>query len=345
MATMANDIKDHAATRQPTIKVTARHDRSFMVMLLQTFIRPFNQRLVSHSKEYPAGSPQLPPHRKAKKKLDISERKVDDVYLYRLSPKHSPSNEKNTRKRRLYYFAGGGWQMPASSEHWSFLTELCLNLPETAITLVSYPLAPHSPAPIAFPMLMRLYRTLMQDAANANEEVILAGDSAGGNIALALVIAALAEDAASATCPPCPAAILALSPSTDMRRSNPTMKEIEKLDPLLRIPFAHSTAAAWCGETSQECQAWERSDVRVSPLLADLGPLAKRGVKVHGVTGRYDILSPDAVLFREKCEEAGVEGEWLDWDKQIHVFPLIFSFGFREGIEAKDWILEVLRRT
>ncbi|EME42989.1 hypothetical protein DOTSEDRAFT_53931 [Dothistroma septosporum NZE10] len=308
---MADDSTNNAARRPSTIKVTQRHDRSFMMLLLQTFLRPFNQRLVSSSKEYPAGSPQTPPPRKAAKKLNITEREVDNIYLYDLSPKHPAHHDKTTTKRRLYYFAGGGWSMPASSEHWSLLTELCLKLPDTAISL----------------------------------DVILAGDSAGGNIVLSLVVNAVVEDASSATCPPCPSAVLAISPSTDLRRCNPEMKEIEKKDPLLRLAFANGTAAAWCGETSKEHQAWDRSDPRVSPLLADLGPLAKRGVKIHGVTGGYDILCPDAILFRKKCDEAGVDGEWLHWDKQMHVFPLVFSFRFREGVEAKDWILDVLRRT
>lgn len=224
--------------------------------------------------------------------------------------------------------------MPASGEHWSLLAEMAVKLPDTKVSMVSYPLAPHNPAPVAFPQLMKLYHTVVKEAEAVGEEVILAGDSAGGNIVLALVINALTEDEEA----PCPKAVLAISPSTDLRRQNSDIKALEKRDPILRIPFINESATAWRGE-------WQATDVRVSPLYADLTPLAKRGVKVHGVVGRYDILSPDAVLFREKCNQAWISGEWLDWERQMHCFPLMFSYKLREGVEAMDWILDVLRRT
>lgn len=280
----------------------------------------------------PPGSQKLSASSGAKKKLEIKEHVVEDMYLYDLTPKSQAKSEM--KKKRLYYFAGGAWQMTPSSQHWSMVTELATQLPDTLVTLVSYPLAPKSPAPIAFPQIMKLYRRLMADAATAGEEVLLVGDSAGGNIILSLVCSDLCTDPEA----PCPKAILAISPSTDMRRENERIKEVEKHDPILRVPFIKNSAKTWCGE-------WDPSDVRVSPLLADIEPLARRGVLVHGVTGLYDILSPDGILFREKCKENGVKGEWLEWDKQMHDFPLTFAYKLREGVEAKDWILDVLRRS
>lgn len=333
---MSADHNPQLEPRQkPSITVTKRTDRSILMLILQKILRPIGHRLIKPPKKpYPAGSPQLDPHKKAKKRCDIEERTVEDIYLYDLRVKGAAQSEGKPVKR-IYYFSGGGWQAPASSEHWTFVAELAHRLSDTAITLVSYPLAPNSPAPVAFPMLMRLYRTLMQQSHESNEKVILAGDSAGGNVVLALIANALLEDGLNPS--PSPTAILAISPSTDLRRGNADMPAIEKKDPILRIPFVNQTAAAWRGE-------FEPCDVRVSPLYADVTPLAKRGVKVHGVTGRYDILSPDGILFREKLNQACVEGEWLDWDKQMHVFPLAFSYKLRESVEAVDWMMDVLKR-
>jgi acetyl esterase/lipase len=181
---------------------------------------------------------------------------------------------------------------------------------------------------------MKLYRKLMADGAAANEEIILVGDSAGGNIVLGLV----ATDLLAEPDAPCPKALLVISPSTDMRRGNKDIQAVEKHDPILRIPFIKNSAKTWCGE-------WDPSDTRVSPLLADLTPIARRGILVHGITGLYDILSPDGILFREKCKEVGIKGEWLEWDKQMHDFPLTFHYKLREGVEAVEWILDVLRRS
>ncbi|PPJ51898.1 hypothetical protein CBER1_08791 [Cercospora berteroae] len=338
------------ASEQPTIHVTKRHDRSTLMFLLQHLVKPFASKLISSSTEYPAGSPQLTPHHHARKRCDIHERKVEDIFLYDLVPKDSKTGvtkereisgtDEKKRKRRIYYYSGGGWQMPASSEHWYFVAELAQQLHPHgfAVTLVSYPLAPNSAAPISFPAMLKQYRTLMQVAQNENEDVILAGDSAGGNIVLALVITALLEDAEEKAERPTAKAVMAISPSTDLRRSNPDMHTVAPKDPILRIPFVKSTAEKWCGN-------WPPTDIRVSPLHASVDVLQTRGVKVHGVTGRYDILGPDAILMREKLSQAGVEGEWLDWDKQMHVFPLISRYGLREGREGKDWILDVLRRS
>lgn len=265
---------------------------------------------------------------------------MEDVRIYDLTVKRAKSGKVEEKKKplkRLYYFAGGGWQSPATGEHWAMVTEMATKVPNTMVSVVSYPLAPNSPAPQTFPQLMRLYRQIMREADEKGEEVILAGDSAGGNIVLCLIMNALLEDAQKNEELPCPRAILAISPSTDLRRGNPDMKLVESYDPILGIPFIKATACAWRGD-------WDASDVRVSPLLGDLEPVVKRGVPIHGVTGTYDILAPDAVLFREKCNEAGVQGEWLDWDKQMHVFPLAAAFKLRESVEAKEWILDLLRR-
>jgi acetyl esterase/lipase len=48
---------------------------------------------------------------------------------------------------------------------------------------------------------------------------------------------------------------------------------------------------------------------------------------------------------REKCNQAGVRGEWLDWEKQMHCFPLTFGYRLPEGVWAMEWILGVLERS
>ncbi|KAK3679670.1 hypothetical protein LTR78_000046 [Recurvomyces mirabilis] len=326
---------------RPTIKVTKHTDRSMYMFVLQHILKPLNRFIIKPAKPTPSGSQPLDPHKKALKRCNITQRQTEGIYIYDMTPLQptlsgSISQEKiQPRHKRIYYFAGGGWQMPASSEHWVLCAELANAVPNTTVSMVAYPLAPNSAAPDAIPMLMKWYHTALREAEEAGETVVLAGDSAGGNIILCLTLAALYEDVNQARCP---TALMCISPSTDLRRHNPDIKVIEKHDPILRIPFINMTARTWRGE-------WDPCDVRVSPLYADVAPLAKRNVLVHGVVGRYDILGPDAVLFREKCNQAGVHGEWLDWEKQMHVFPLTWSFKLPEGVASKEWMVDVLRRT
>lgn len=322
---------------QSTIRVTKRTDRSLYMWTLQHLIKPFGASIIKPRKEFPAGSPKLDLNKKAQKRCVVQERRVEETYIYGLSARVSASRGREPAEKRqkkcVYYFAGGGWQMPTSSEHWCLCSEMAQQIPDATVSIVSYPLAPNSPAPAAFPHLMKLYHTILQEAEDADETVVFAGDSAGGNIILCLTLAALQQDPNAR----CPAALLAISPSTDLRRHNPDIKLLAKHDPILRVPFINASARAWYGD-------WDPCDTRVSPLYADVSVLAQRGVQVHGVVGRYDILSPDAVLMREKLNEAGVTGEWLDWEKQMHCFPLTWSYGLPEGKAAKEWMLDVLRK-
>jgi acetyl esterase/lipase len=88
---------------------------------------------------------------------------------------------------------------------------------------------------------------------------------------------------------------------------------------------------------------WDLSDPRISPILADLRAFRRAGIKVDGLTGGHDVLTPDALLFRDKLAESGVKGDWLQWEKQVHCFPFLFSYHIAEGVAGKDWILVTLR--
>ncbi|TKA24583.1 hypothetical protein B0A50_06343 [Salinomyces thailandicus] len=327
----------HAAD-QPSIHVTKRTDRSTPMLLLQHFLKPLSSTKATQlpKTHYPPGSPRLDPDKKAARLCEVVERRVNDIYIYDLlanKPAETAPGEPRRRKR-LYYFAGGGWQIPASPEHWTLLTEMARRIPDTIPSLISTPLAPSSPAADTIPHLLTLYHTLLANAVDANEEVILAGDSSGGNIILCLTLAALHANPSS----PAPIALMCISPSTDLTRTNPTIPQISKHDPLLTLPKITSSAKTWRG-------ALAPTDPLVSPLYSeDIALLAQRDIKVHGVVGEYDILGPDAVLMREKCNEAGVKGEWLNWEKQMHCFPLTFGYGLKEGKEGLEWILDVLRR-
>lgn len=232
--------------------------------------------------------------------------------------------------------------MPASADHWALTSKLAASCPDTTVSVVSYPLAPNNPAPESIPVLLDLLPKLLDLCAAANETAILAGDSAGGNLALALPLEMLRAAAADASLspPPMPAHILVISPSTDLRRTNPEIPIIERKDPLLRHEFVKATSEVWRGE-------WPADDTRLSPLLLPLSTLMAlrdRGVQVHGVTGGYDILTPDALLFRDRLMEAGVGGSWLHWEKQMHVYPVAWRYGLKESRQAKDWMVEVINK-
>ena len=403
-----------------SIKITKRSDRSIRMLVLQKFLFMLKTYLARAKTHHPPESVRLKPPSSVHQKCTVKERQVDGIWIYDLELKRSSlmprvdtaehsSNGKfsdTQRKRRIYYFAGGGWQMPPSGTHWKTLAEivhrLSLSSPKsqtpivpTVISLISFPLAPAAPAPVTFPKLAQLYETLVGASHSANEYIIFGGDSAGGNLACALVLYAVSQtrpspadapmptaadtagETHSATAPPnpdpstnsalAPHAVLALCPSVHLCRDTecPSLKAVEKKDPLLSIAFITSTADYWVGKKrgkgrrlrakafaekageqrppSELPEPWEKTDPRVSPLRADIGALARAGVRVHGTTGGYDLLSGDARKFRDRCNEEGVAGKWLEWDRQMHCWHLSWTVGLPEAKEALDWIVEVLR--
>ena len=204
--------------------------------------------------------------------------------------------------------------------------------------MVSYPLVPGTRAPESFPALCTFYRAALDAAAEAGDEVIWAGDSSGGGLALAVPMYVLSTDPKA----PAPAMIFVMSLALDMRCGNPEIHKVDPSDPVLSYDLILHIANEYRGE-------WAADDPRVSPLLGDLEVLAKRGVLVHGVLGGYDCLTPDGRLLMEKLEGLGVKGKWLVWEKLIHCFPLmsVFLGGFAgslvpESKEGTDWIVNTL---
>lgn len=357
------------------MKTTTRSDKSLGMSLLHTLIRPIGQKLITPKIVYPAGSPKLTPHAYARKRCHITERQVCDVYIYdmvakkpasalpapldadlktRTGERHGGGGGQSVGKRRVYYFAGGAWQMPPSSEHWKLCTEICERIPGCTISVVSYPLAPNSPAPVAFPQLVKLYEALMpkmkdigstsalgddgDESAHAQEIVTFAGDSAGGNIVLGLVLHVLATRGEAIRAPD---SLLVISPTTDCTPQDPvrdaSLKEAQKHDPILSAEFSNGGTAKWAGD-------WDQADSRLTVLNADVGVLRKRGVRLYGITGTWDVLTPPTMKFKDMCEREGVEGDWLHWDKQMHCFPLAWIYWLSESKMGKEWIVDVLSR-
>ncbi|KAH7071250.1 alpha/beta hydrolase fold-domain-containing protein [Paraphoma chrysanthemicola] len=312
-----------------SIRVTDRHDRSQLMAVVQFLVRRFRNQINSGNPKHDDGSLKLDPPNSKLRNCTVSERTVCDIHIYDI---------------RIYYFAGGSWQMKPSGQHWSLCAKMATELPDTIVSMVSMPIAPNNPAPSSFPWCLKLYRTLMAEAQEAGDKVILAGDSSGANVVFCLTLEALREDAENAlgvtakqTSNPHPVALMGISPSTDLTRNNPDIDKIAKHDPLLTPDVIKQTAKAWHAD-------WDPADRKVSPINAELSLLAKRGIKVHGITAGSDILAPDGVIFRNRCAENNVEGEWLHWEKQMHCFVLTLPYGLREANEGVQWVIDVLRK-
>ena len=340
----ALDLRKPASTLAPALDVHHETYKSLLMTILHAAIRPFRPRLAnSHVAPQPAGSARLTAPKQIYKKCRVQERQVDGIWVYDVS-KDVP--EQSEKVKRIYYFAGGGWQMIPGTEHWNLVGELAQRVQGVVVTLVSYPLAPNYPAHVAMPLLKILYHTLIRQSRKNGEKVIFAGDSSGGNVVLSLVLWLVSEAEKKGTEVLAPDEMLVISPSTDLRHEEPLIAEAAKWDPIMTPEFIDSTADGWTGVNSpaSEEERWKKDDPRVSPTLADLSVFARHGIRINGITGSWDVLSPEAVIFREKIRDEGAEGSWIEWEKQMHCFPLAARYGLRECKKAMAWIVETMEK-
>lgn len=335
------------------MKLDHRTGRSIYSVVLQALIRPFKPHLVAPKRTFPAGSPRLEYDKKIRGGVTVVERQQEDIWLYDIFAAHDKNGDDNdnnknkksvTKRKRMYYIAGGGWQSPPSGQHWKFCAELVRKVPGLVVTIVSAPLAPVSPAATTLPALGRLFASVLGQGSGRDdgEQVILAGDSSGANIVLSLALNTLSkskgEEEGAGTRQP--VTLLVISPAVDLRQMEAAAsgqgQALTRRDPVLTVGSHNSEAAAWA-------QGLDRTDVCISPAVADAGVLAVTGVRLVGVTGGHDILTPAALGFRDACARRGVSGAWLHWEGQMHCFPLAFMYGLPEAVRAKDWVVEQIR--
>jgi acetyl esterase/lipase len=154
-------------------------------------------------------------------------------------------------------------------------------------------------------------------------DIVFAGDSAGGNMAVVMTMMAARENLAL------PAAHVLISPGLDVSLTNPQVHAYAKLDPWLAIPGGLEAIRLYA-------DGFERTDWHISPIFGDLGVLPRTLL----LTGTRDILHPDSVLFAEKARQAGVEVELVVEPGMIHVWPLLFT---PEARRARDRIVAFLK--
>lgn len=204
----------------------------------------------------------------------------------------------------LLYFHGGGYCLGAYRQHSNLLGRLAQATGHTLLA-VDYPLAPENPFPTAVNSALAAYRWLLSQ--NIPPQAIrLGGDSAGGGLVLALLIALRDQG------DPLPAAAVAFSPWTDLSLSGETITAPLQPDLILRPADLRLYANVYLN-------GHDPGDPIASPLFADLHGLPRLLIQV----GTAEILLADATRFAAKARAAGVSVTLEQWPDMAHVFPLM----------------------
>jgi acetyl esterase/lipase len=188
-------------------------------------------------------------------------------------------------------------------------------------TVPLYPLAPEHDCAAASAVVLGAYRELLAHC-EASQLVVM-GDSAGGGLAMSVITQAIAAGLAK------PAALVLLSPWLDVTMTDPTQKEIEKVDPLLVRPGPKAAGRWYAG-------AMSTADPRVSPLYGEIAGLPP----ILMFCGSRDILVADARRLAARAAAEGTDVEYHEEAGLMHAYPLLF---FPESRKAQDRIVHFVR--
>jgi acetyl esterase/lipase len=204
----------------------------------------------------------------------------------------------------MLYLHGGAYALGSIDTHREIVARLARATKLRGLA-IDYRLAPEHPFPAALEDATAAYGWLL-DNGYTPSRVVIAGDSAGGGLALATLVAL--RDAGQ----PLPAGAVCISPWTDLALTGASIQGKAAVDPILDPESSERYARSYAGEH-------ERTSPLVSPLYAELTGLPPLLIQV----GTDEILLDDARRCAEKAREAGVDVTLEIWKEMFHVFQMV----------------------
>ncbi|HZZ12765.1 MAG TPA: alpha/beta hydrolase [Paraburkholderia sp.] len=224
----------------------------------------------------------------------------------------------------VLYFHGGGYYFCSPHTHRSIVFGLATRANAPVFSL-DYRLAPEHPFPAALDDAAAAYRRVIADGTPAGS-IVIAGDSAGGGLALATLVAL--REAGD----PMPAGCLLFSPWTDLAATGATIRSNDGVDPMFSGAAIALAAKLYLGDTTA-------THPYASPVYADLHGLPP----LYILAGSTEVLLDDARRVAENARAAGVACELEVWEKMPHVWPLFAPF-IPEANRALDLAADFIRR-
>lgn len=207
----------------------------------------------------------------------------------------------------VLFFHGGSYIFGSiETSHAELAASLALRS-RTRVVGVDYPLAPEHPYPAALKSALSAFDALVASGI-PESEIIVSGDSAGGNLAVALQLALRDRGDTQAR------AALLFSPWLELTGSRPSCRSGDRID------YGHSSfllkhARDFAGDVPL-------TDPRISPLAADLEGLAPLIILVGGAERLFD----EGLEFTTKARAQGVAVEWIVAEDMPHNPPALYSF-------------------
>lgn len=213
--------------------------------------------------------------------------------------RHDPASGPSARV--ILYFHGGAYCVGSPRTHRGLASHLA-RVSETTVWVPDYRLAPEAPFPAALDDALACYLALLESGVPASD-ISIAGDSAGGGLALALAMRLRDEQH------PLPSRMMLISPWADLTNAGQHASDQPQGEVMLSWAQLDKSAALYAGGRQHEPYA--------SPLLGDLSGLPPCLV----IVGTREILLSDSERLLQAFEDAGAEAHLVVYEGLWHVFP------------------------
>lgn len=230
----------------------------------------------------------------------------------------------NNPRQTVYYLHGGGYVACSPRTHRPFTSALS-RAANARVFALDYRLAPEHRFPAAVEDAVAGYRWLLDQGVDP-QEIVIGGDSAGGGLTVATLIAL--RDAGE----PLPRAAFVLSPWTDLAVTGRSIEANDKRDPMFYGEAIRRVAPIYFGDASPR-------DPLVSPIYADLSNLPPLLIYVSDT----EVLLDDSTRLAERARQCGVNVDLRVWSNLPHVWPIFVAFKLPESFRALGEIAEFIQ--
>lgn len=224
-------------------------------------------------------------------------------------------------KKVLLFTHGGGFAVGSSASHRKLAGHMAKALGVTAI-VIDYRRAPEHPFPAQLEDATAVYKELLRRGFAASD-IATIGDSAGGNLAVSIVLK-LRDDKL-----PLPGHVISLSPWLDMEHKGQTLVTNEATDPLVKKPILEAMSSMFLGEKGSA------KNPLANPLYADY----KGFPRLYINAGSVETLRDNAERLHERAKAAGVDSTLSVVEGMQHVFPFLAG----RAVEADQEIQRIAR--
>ena len=211
---------------------------------------------------------------------------------------------QNARAPICVYLHGGGFIVGSLNSHRDMATHLAA-MAQVRMLMVDYRLAPEHPFPAAHEDAMAVYQALLERGVSP-DQLLIGGDSAGGNLALATAQAI--RDVGL----PQPRGLVLFSPWIDLTHQGDSISTNEAKDAMLHRQLLVDALAMYAPTALA-------TNPKISPLLGKLSGLPP----TLTVVSQSEILRDDALRLHQLLQAAGGDSTCLQWKHTPHAFPVM----------------------